>query len=307
MHKYLKQYDEAILAINKSAETDPNISKTYRVRGDVYRALKKYDKAKADYETAITLQQDKKIKAAIYLDRSSTELDMLDYKSCLRDLNQATELDPTDGMYFWHLSILYGYKKKFPEAIIECNTALELYRSDSSSRASLFWLRASHKENSGDYQGAVEDRQAYLKYYPRSISGYYELGRIYKMKLKNIDLANANLSKAADLADKANDTTYLCYIAVVNGKKDEVFSKMLVHIEMNKNDAYQYKWELHNMACMYAIANNTLKAFEYLDRSLKAGFDDYPHLVNDRDLAPLMKLPQWKAILTKYKVPVPIQ
>ena len=59
------------------------------------------------------------------------------------------------------------------------------------------------------------------------------------------------------------------------------------------------------MTCIYALAGNAQKAFEYLDRSLKAGFDDYLHLVNDRDLLSLMKLPQWKTILAKYKVPAP--
>ncbi len=305
MHKSLKQYDEALVAINKSAATDPNMAKTYRVRAEIYQAMKKYDKAKAEYENAITLQTDKKIKANIYLDRSMMEWNLLDYKSCLEDLNRAILQDPANGMFNWHRSMLYGYKKNYPAAIKENNAALELYKSDSSSTASLLWLRASHKDNSGDYNGAVEDYKAYLKYYPKSYSGYYELGRLFKLKLKNNDLANANFSKATDLAENANDTSKLCYISLLKGDKEAAFKKMMEHIEANKSDDYQYKWELHNMTCLFAMAGNAPKAFEFLDKSLKAGFDDYLHLVNDRDLISLMKLPQWKTILTKYKVPVP--
>lgn len=305
MHKDLKQYDEALAAINKSAATDPNMAKTYRVRGDIYKAMKKYDKAKADYENAITLQTDKKIKADIYFDRSIMEWNLLDYKGSLEDLNRAIIQDPSDGMFYWHRSMLFGYKKNYPAAIREANAALDLYRSDSSSTASLLWLRASHKDNAGDYQSAVEDFQTYLKYYPASYSGYYELGRLFKMKLKNNDLADANLVKAADLARKVNDTSKLCYISLIKGDKEEAFKRMTEHIEANKNDDYQYQWELHNMTCLYALAGNTSKAFDFLDQSLKAGFDDYLHLVNDRDLLSLMKLPQWKTILAKHKVPVP--
>ncbi len=305
MYKYKKQYDEALAAINKSVETDPNMAKTYRIRGQIYQAMKKYDKARADYENAITLQTDKKIKANIYLDRSMMEWSLLDYKSCLDDLNKAIGVDPENGMLFWHRGLLYGYKKNYPAAIKECNAALELYKSDSSSTASLLWQRALYKDYTGDYNGATEDFQAYLKYYPKSYSGYYELGRIFKWRLKNNDLANANLDKAEDLAEKVNDTSKLCYIALVKGNKEEAYKKMMEHIEVNKNDEYQYKWELHNMTCIYALAGNAQKAFEYLDRSLKAGFDDYLHLVNDRDLLSLMKLPQWKTILAKYKVPAP--
>ncbi|HEY6064125.1 MAG TPA: tetratricopeptide repeat protein, partial [Chitinophagaceae bacterium] len=247
MHKYKKQYEEALAAINRSLETDPNMSKTYRIRGQIYEAMKKYDKAKADYENAITLQTDKKIKADIYLDRSMMEWNLLDYKSCLDDLNKAIEADPSDGMHLWHRSLLYGYKKNYLAAIKDCNTALEMYKSDSASTASLLWQRALYKDNTGDYQGAAEDFQVYLKYYPKSYSGYYELGRIFKWRLKNNDLADANLVKAADLADKAKDTSKLCYIAVVKGNKEEAYKKMMECIEANKNDEYQYKWELHNM------------------------------------------------------------
>ena len=59
------------------------------------------------------------------------------------------------------------------------------------------------------------------------------------------------------------------------------------------------------MTCIYALADNTTKALEYLDKSLAAGYNSYNHLLNDRDLESIMKLPQWKGILTKYKVPFP--
>ena len=305
MHKSLKQYDEALAAINKSVQTDPNMSKTYRIRAEIYELLKKYDKARTEYENAITLQTDKKIKADIYMDRSIMAWKLLDYKSCLEDLNKAVEADPSSGMNHWHLSLLYGYKKNYPLAIKECNAAMDLYKNDSSSTASLLWLRAGHKDNAGDFKGAIEDYQQYLKYYPKSYSGYYELGRAFKWRLKNNDLADANLSKAAELAEQNEDTVKACYIKLIKGDKAGAIKDMLEVISLTpESDDYYYKWNLHNMTCIYALAGNAPKAFEYLDKSLKAGYDDFLHLVNDRDLVSIMKLPQWKTILAKYKVPV---
>jgi hypothetical protein len=91
---------------------------------------------------------------------------------------------------------------------------------------------------------------------------------------------------------------------VISGEKDEPFKLMTEHAENAKNDDYQYKWELHNIACLYSLAGNAAKGLEYLQKSLAAGFDDFLHLVNDRDMELLMKQPQWKTILAKYKVPV---
>ncbi|MBI5856164.1 MAG: tetratricopeptide repeat protein [Sphingobacteriales bacterium] len=304
MHKNLAQYEEALESINKSIESDPNIARAYRTRAEVYAKLKKYDKAKADYESAIILQTDKKIKADMYIDRSVMFKGLLDYKSCLMDINKAIEQNPESGLGFWHRSLLYGYKKNYPLAIKDCSTALELYKSDSSNTASLLWLRAGHKTNAGDYNGAINDYREYTKYYPESYSVYYEIGRIYKVKLKNNDLANANLSRAARLAWDAQDTSKYCYIKVISGDKEEPFKLQTELIVNAQNDDYQYKWELHNMACMYSLAGNAVKGLEYQEKSFAAGYDDFLHLVNDRDLELLMKQPKWKLMLAKYKVPV---
>jgi tetratricopeptide (TPR) repeat protein len=302
LYQNLMQYDNAIVAINKSIETDPNYSRSYRTRAEIYKDLKKYDKARADYENAITLQTDKKMRSDIYLDRSMMAWNILDFKSCLDDLNKAIEADPGDGMNYWHRSMLYGYKKNYPLAIKDCNSAMELYKKDSSSTASLIWLRAEHQDHSGDFKGAVEDFQVYLKYYPDSYSGYYELGRLFKWKMKNNDLADANLSKALVLAEKYVDTVKVAYIKMVRGNKEEALKMMQEVVALtSENNKYDYKWNLHSMSCMYALAGNTVKAFEFLDKSLKAGFDDYRHLITDRDLISLMPLPQWKTILATRK------
>jgi tetratricopeptide (TPR) repeat protein len=305
-YKTLLQLDSALIAINQSLKLNPNNTRAYRTRADINKDLKNYSKARADYENAISLETDKKIKAAIYLDRSMLEMNkLLNYTNTLSDLDKAIELHPQSGMNHWHKSLTYSYKKDYLNAIKECNKALDLYKSDSSSTASLIMLRAGYKEHSGDYTGAVEDYRTFLKYYPDSYNGYYELGRLFKRKMKNNDLADANLSKAAELALKESDTSKYCYISVIKGDKEEAIRKMQEQTEVTKDNKYLFKWDLHNMACIYALSGNTVKALEYVDKSLAAGYDDYNHLLNDRDLETIMKLPQWKPMLAKYKVPQP--
>ncbi|GAC1449684.1 MAG: hypothetical protein NVSMB7_11740 [Chitinophagaceae bacterium] len=301
----LAKYDDALLTINKALQIDPNYSQAYHTRADIYDSLKKYEKAKSDYSNAISLQNDNKLKADLYLQRSKMEMKILEYKNALDDLNKATELNPADGENYWNRAIVYGYKKNYMAAISECNNAMNQYKNDSLSTASLIFLRASYKENTGNYQGAAQDYQEYLKYYPNSYGVYYNLGRLYKTKVKNNDLADANLSKAAKLAQKNYDTSEYCYIKVIMGDKEEAVQKMLECLVLNKDNHYRYQWNLHNMTCMYALSGNAIMAFEYLDKSLAAGFDDYSHLLTDRDLESIMSLPQWGKILAKYKVPPP--
>jgi len=300
----LKKYTEALKHINKSMLADPNYVDAFKTRAEIYQDLKMYDKAKADYTNAISLVNDDKTISDLYFERSyKLDWEILDYKTALDDLNKSIALDSKSSMKFWHRAITYDYKKDYPKALAECAKAIQLYGEKGTS--GLYTLRASLKEKTGDIKGAISDYQTALKLDNNSASIYYNLGRLFKTKLKNDDLAQINLTKAFEMSkDEATSATY-AYAKVVNGESEEGISLILKNVEKNKDDNYQNKWQLHNAACIYALSGNKVKALEYLDKSLAAGFDDYNHLVNDRDLLSISVLPQYKAMLTKYKVPQP--
>ena len=300
----LERNDDALDAINKALLSDPNYIKGFQTRADIYQKMKNYVKAKEDYTNAITLVNDDKAISDLYFDRSyKLGWPTLDYKTALDDLNKSIVLDAKDGMKFWHRAITYDYKKDYPKALGDCDKAIQLYGDGVTS--GLYTLRASIKEKSGDIKGAISDYQAALKLNNNSASIYYNLGRLFKTKLKNDGLAQINLTKAIEMSKEDGTSATDAYANVVNGNNSEAISSVLEKVEKYKDDKYQYKWQLHNAACIYALAGNKIKALEYLDKSMAAGFDDYNHLVNDRDLISLTVLPQYKTILTKYKVPQP--
>ncbi|MFZ6024312.1 MAG: tetratricopeptide repeat protein [Bacteroidota bacterium] len=305
MFYYLDKKKEGLETINLSIDTDPNNALAYKTRAQIYEALGQYERAIRDYGNAILLYTATKDMSETYRQRSLMYRAILEYKNSLADINKSIELDPAGGWNFQLRSTLYGYMKKFMPAIQDCNTALELYLNDSISTAAVLYARAGHKTNAGDYTGAKNDYQLYIKYRPKAYMGYYELGRLFKKYLKNNDLANANFAKGAEMAMAQKDTVQYCYTRLFSGDITESVHMMLGIVERSAGNKYRYSWNLHNMACFYSISGNTTKALDYLEKTLAAGFNDYPHLLNDRDLESLMKLPQWKTILAKHKVPLP--
>ncbi len=304
LYSDLDRNDDALDAINKALQADPNYVKGFQTRADIYQQMKNYEKAKADYTNAISLISDDKQSADLYFDRSyKLDWKILDYKAAMEDLNKSIELDPNDGMKFWHRAITNDYKKDYPDAIADANKAMQLYGDKAGS--GLYTLRASLKEKSGDIKGAISDYQAALKLDNKNASIYYNLGRLFKTKLMNNDLAETNLAKAIDLSKDDATTATAAYARVVKGEVQEAVGIMMEKIDKYKDDKYEYKWQLHNAACIFALSGNKPKALEYLEKSLAAGFDDYNHLVNDRDLVSLTVLPQYKVILAKYNVPTP--
>jgi len=296
--------DLALETINKALLANPNFIKGFQTRADIYEDMKNYEKAKSDYTNAISLTTKDQDISDLYFDRSyKLDWKTLDYKMALDDLNKSIELDTKDAMKYWHRAITYDYKKDYPKAMADINKAILVYGDDVSS--GLYTLRASLKEKTGDIKGAIADYQQALKLNKESASIYYNLGRLFKTKMMNNDLGQTNLAKAIDMAKDDGTSATGAYAMVVNGQSKEAIAAVLEKVDKYQDDPYEYKWQLHNAACVYALSGNKIKALEYLDKSLDAGFDDYNHLVNDRDLISISVLPQYKVILAKYKVPTP--
>ena len=53
----------------------------------------------------------------------------------------------------------------------------------------------------------------------------------------------------------------------------------------------------YNLACSYALLGLVDQAFEALERAIALGYDDFEHLVNDKDLANLRDDPRFEALL----------
>lgn len=54
------------------------------------------------------------------------------------------------------------------------------------------------------------------------------------------------------------------------------------------------------MTIVYSRKGDIPKAFEYLQKSLEAGFTNIKRLEEDTDFSPLRDLPEWNALMKKY-------
>jgi len=123
--------------------------------------------------------------------------------------------------------------------------------------------------------------------------------------MKQNELAAINLQKAADLASILDTTSSYAYAKAVKGDRLEAVLIIEKLIKQESTNADDLKWELYNAACIHVLTGNPTKALQYLEQSLVAGFDNFDHMYNDEDLDPLRQLPAFKALLIKYKIPVP--
>jgi hypothetical protein len=57
----------------------------------------------------------------------------------------------------------------------------------------------------------------------------------------------------------------------------------------------------YNLACSYALANNSDGAFKYLDKALAFGYNQKPQYENDTDLVLIRNDKRWKMLTAKLK------
>jgi tetratricopeptide (TPR) repeat protein len=301
----LSRYEEAKNNLRKSLELNPNYSRANYNMGDVLFALKQYKDANRFYLQAASLSKDNASIAGCYNRLYWSSRYMLDYTQALTYINSAIKMTPDQRWYYTNRAYVLAAKKNYPASLADYDKAIELYNSDTSTLVTLYIARGNVKAKIKDNKGALADFQKVVTLNNNYYSSYYELGRFFKISLKQNDLAEINLQKAADLSIEKDTSSSYAYAKVIKGDKQEAFRIIAKLIRKENADNDRLKWELHNAACVYALAGDSNKALQYLDKSFIAGFDDFDHLVNDRDLASLVSLPQYKAILAKYKVPQP--
>lgn len=305
-----KDYEQAKQYYQKVLRYDPNNGTVYWNMGRLKSVIdKNYEGASTDYRTAIKFLHEKSDRAKCYIDLYLHERAFLRFNKAMEAIDGAIAIYPNNGSYYWDKGYLYKIKKENSEALKSYNKALSLGIGDSSRRAALYLERGQLKLSINDAQGALSDIQNSIALWP-SYENYKTLGDVFKTGMKQIDLAEGNYQKAmrytiSGVQNQDTSSNYAYAAAAMGDKRTaERFIKKMIIDASSKVGALAN--EYHNAACIYATLGNTVKALEYLELSLQVGYSDFEHMLHDADLESLYKLPEYKNLLVKYRVPTPI-
>lgn len=298
----IDDYEAGIKDANSALKTDSSMLTYWRL-GINYKGAKKIPQSVAAYRTAISKTKDTVNKAILHRNIALAFRSVLDYRSALKEINSAISLRKNYKEAYWTQAEINTALKQYKAAIEDYDQCISFY-TDKSSLASLYKGRAELNYQMKDHDRAMYDYNKALELYPENQNYLYNAGRFLVLSKKDISLGKQKLEKAASL-DLALDTcSDYSYAKFFLGDITAAINNSFRLIDRNRQNTYQHKWDLHILGCLYALSGNTAKAIEYLGKSFAAGFDDYEHLHDDRDLRSIMNLPQYKALLTKYKVPV---
>jgi tetratricopeptide (TPR) repeat protein len=299
---FLDQYEDAAKDYKAFLVISPTSTRGHNQLGRCYLGMKKFDLAEPCFNDALVLSTDSKDKAVYKYNLGYSKKQTLNYPAAEAFFTESVGLDPTYMSAYSLRAAVYKARKKYDLAVADYEQLIKLEKEESyqasyyHSRGLVYWEMGNKDKAFADLKKATELLPTYDDY-------WYDLGRFMKTSMNNPVLATTFLQKAMDLAAKEDTGGTYTYALLFSGKTSAAIAMQQRRLADAKGDEYDWKWALHNMACIYSLAGDKTKAIDFVAKSLAAGYDDYQHLLTDRDLRSLMDLPQWKAMLVKYNVP----
>jgi tetratricopeptide (TPR) repeat protein len=301
----LQHYDQAISNLESAVKADSTVS-TWWEMGTYEHAGGFNEKAIAAYTKEVSLITDTASLASLHRNIALCYRDKLDYNNAISEVNKSISLKLNYGMAYWTKAMLLDESKLYQKSLEEYNKAILLFADNKSSLATIY------KEMGDLYFIKLKDVANAAELFNKALALdstnetiLYEYGRFMVLS-KNNPADGITKLKTCAFKDCQSDTssTY-SYALFFSGDKEAAFKNMWRMLDKYRDDKYRYKWELHVVACLYALSNNAGKAIEYQEKSFKAGFNDFNHLLNDKDLIFIQNLPEYKTVLVKYNMPVP--
>ena len=120
-----KEYDKALADLNEAIRLDQKLASAYLVRGEIWLRKKELDKAIADLNAALGLEP----LSAAYDARGFAWASKTKYDKAIDDYNEAIRLDSATARSYYGRGCAWAAKKEFEKAVIDFDEAIPRRRT----------------------------------------------------------------------------------------------------------------------------------------------------------------------------------
>ncbi len=186
-----------------------DLSWAYNNRCFVWNSMGDYDRAIADCNEAISLDQQN---AGAFINRGIAWRNKGDYDRAIPDCNEAIHLDPQYADAFYYRGNLWFNKGDFDRAIGDYNEAIRLNPKD----ADVFYNRGTAWYKKGDLDRAIAGYNDAIGLDPLNVNAFYNRGNAWSDK-GDLDRAIADYNEVIRLDSQ--------YVKAFNKRGNVLFNK----------------------------------------------------------------------------------
>jgi tetratricopeptide (TPR) repeat protein len=197
-------HDARIAYIDKAIALAPNYAEAYAGRGHGYMDEKKYDRALADFNKAISLKPElaptlKPNFVIIYIERASNAMSSGQYQAGIEDLSRALQMDPQNVRALGDLGDAYNTTHQYDKAVTVLTQDIQTHPNYPFA----YTNRGIAYLNMGKYDLALADLDQSIGLGDHAYPTYFVRGEVYLRKADRKS-ALADFQKALDLAPPDN-------------------------------------------------------------------------------------------------------
>ena len=193
-------HEARIAYISKAIALAPNYAEAYAGRGHGYMDEKKYDRALADFNKALSLKPElapmlKPNLLIVYIERAHNAMSSGRYQAGIEDLSSALQLDPQNIRALGDLGDAYNVTHQYDKAVTVLTRDIQLHPNYAFAYAN----RGVAYLNMGKYDPALADLDKSIELGDQAYSTYFVRGEVY---LRKADRKSAlrDFQKALELA-----------------------------------------------------------------------------------------------------------
>lgn len=220
-------------------------------------------------------------------------MELGDYTSALSNIDISLKTDSANSEYIMEKADVLYELGRADEAISEMSKYISLDRTFFYG----YYRRGFFKDNTADYNGAIEDYTIAIALEPTYAYAYLGRADMYKAKGEE-ELAYADYKKVIEIDTVPESGSCAQYAYLALGNKERAIEFMNGVIESDKNDAGNY----YDAACLYARMGETKKALNMLETALHKGYRRFEHMEKDDDLENIRSTNEYKTLIKKYKL-----
>lgn len=255
--------------------------------GMAYEANDIFVKAIDAYEKSLKIEPND----VLYYRLANCYDELGDSDLALDAIDKAIEIDSTDVDYLISKSNILYDMGRTKEAIATCTS----YIDKNPDYFGGYYRRGFFKDNTHDVDGAIEDYSTSIMLDSTFTYAYLGRGDMYELK-GNKEAAMADYRKVVEQDTIYGENNTAQYALLALGEKDKAIAfldSILVHSENKGN--------LYDASCLYARMGNKKQALDYLEKSFEKGYRNFVHIGNDDDMDVLREMPEFKALIEKYR------
>lgn len=256
--------------------------------GVIYEVNNDYRPAIENYKEC--LKQDNDAITAIRI--SSCYQAAGNYDRALEYIDYAIDIDSTDNGYRLSKADILYEMGNCDEAISQISD----YINNNPEYFGGYYKRGFYKDNSKDYDGAIEDYSVAIIQCPDYAYAYLGRADMYRMKGET-EKAKTDYRKVIELDTIPGENSCAQYAYMQLGFKDKAkayMDKVIATVPDNSGTYY-------DAACLYSRLGEYDKALKYLKTAFEKGFRNFGHLLLDDDLDTIKNTKEFQSAINDYR------